>query len=52
MGAVTVEEIGAIHAPVEDGNSNWVSNVTQIYEQAKEHEEELFGINVSNGLSK
>lgn len=52
MGAVTIEEIGAIHAPVEDGNSNWVSNVTQIYEQAKEHEEELFGINVSNGLSK
>ena len=31
MGAYTIEEIGAIHAPVEDNNENWIPNVTDAY---------------------
>ncbi len=30
-GAYTIEEIGSIHAPIEDGNINWIPNVTSVY---------------------
>ena len=43
MGAETIPEIGAIHAPLEDGNENWVSNVTSIYEYVKANEQAIFG---------
>lgn len=32
-GAFTIEEIGSIHAPtIDPANANWVSNVTQVYQ--------------------
>lgn len=43
MGAHTIEEIGNIHAPVSDGNANWVPVVTEIYNSIKPTENELFG---------
>lgn len=30
-GAYTIEEIGSIHAPLSDGNENWIPNVTSVY---------------------
>lgn len=52
LGATTIEQIGAIHAPISDGNAGWVANVTQIYDMAKENENELFGNTIPNGMSK
>lgn len=50
MGAYTIQEIGNIHAPVEDGNENWVPLVTQIYEEVSSKQEELFGETSSHYL--
>lgn len=50
LGAYTVSEIGAIHAPVSDGNEYWVSNVEQIMKEAEEKYEELFGEKNENGF--
>lgn len=42
MGAYTVSEIGSIHAPLSDGNYEWVSNVEQIKNWAEENYVSLF----------
>lgn len=42
-GAYTIEEIGSIHAPLSDGNQNWVPNVTNAKAYAEANREELFG---------
>lgn len=48
----TISRIGEIHAPVSDNNQNWLPNVLQILEEARNNSEELFGTNVqNNGLS-
>lgn len=44
MGAYSIEEIGSIHAPVEDGNENWVPNVTGTYDEVKANENLIFGV--------
>lgn len=44
--------IGSVHAPLSDGNTEWVPNVLDRYEYARRNSEELFGTQVqSNGLS-
>lgn len=40
-GAYTIEEIGMIHAPVEDSNENWVPSVTNIYNSISNNSEIL-----------
>ena len=56
MGAYTIEEIAAIHCPIDDPedtyglNHNWIGNVTSCYESGKEIFEEM-GYYESNGLS-
>lgn len=39
----TLAQVGAIHAPVSDGNEFWLDTVWQIYNDAKENEIEIFG---------
>ncbi len=39
----TLAEVGAIHAPVSDGNELWLDTVWEIYNEAKENELSLFG---------
>ena len=56
MGADTIEEIAAIHCPLDDPedvnglNKNWVRNVTNGYEQGRKIFEEM-GFYKNNGLS-
>ncbi len=48
----TIAQIGEIHAPISDGNENWLPNVLSVLESTLERSEELFGPEVqSNGLS-
>lgn len=47
----TLSQIGAIHAPIEDGNDLWLDNVWSIYNEAKKNETELFG-STNNRFSK
>ena len=56
-GANTIEEIGAMHCPVDNDstgmNSNWVENVSSIYDDVMERQEELFGeVYVENVLTR
>ena len=47
-----IARIGSIHAPLSDGNTEWVPNVLDRLEYARRNSEELFGTPVqSNGLS-
>ena len=49
----TLAEVGAIHAPISDGNELWLDTVWEIYNDAINNEEELFGdTNPNNRLSK
>ena len=48
----TIAEIGAIHAPVSDGNELWLDTVWEIYNEAKANEIELFGNTENNKFSK
>ena len=56
MGATTIEEIAAIHCPLDDPedvnglNKNWIGNVTAGYEQGREIFEAM-GFYKNNGLS-
>ncbi len=45
-GAFTIEEIGSIHAPLEDDPSNkdWIPNVTMIYNDVSTNHRELVEI--------
>lgn len=36
LGAYTIEEIGSIHAPEEDGNENWIPNVRATYQEVSQ----------------
>lgn len=42
-GLESIADIGTIHAPLSDGNYEWVGNVTAIYNEALENYESLFG---------
>ncbi len=48
----TLSRIRDIHAPLSDGNANWLPNVLEGLEYAKMHEAEMFGtFDYNNGLS-
>lgn len=49
----TLAQIRDIHAPLSDGNENWLPNVVECLQYAQEHEQELFGSTMeNNGLSR
>lgn len=50
---VTLAKIRDIHAPLSDGNVEWLPNVLNRLEYARNHSEELFGVPFqNNGLSR
>lgn len=48
----TVAQIGNIHAPLSDGNENWLPNVLAGLEYAQNNEYELFGGEEVHGLGR
>ena len=48
----TVAQIGNIHAPLSDGNENWLPNVLSGLEYAQNNENELFGGEEVHGLGR
>lgn len=47
-----IEKIGNIHAPASDGNANWLPNVLEGLEYAKNNEQTLFGGEEVHGLGR
>lgn len=50
--AETISKIGAIHAPLSDGNNLWLPNVLECLEYAQNNENELFGGEEVHGLGR
>lgn len=48
----TIKAIGNIHAPVSDGNDNWLPNVLSCLEYAQSNEYQLFGGEEVHGLGR
>lgn len=48
----TISKIGSIHAPLSDGNANWLPNVLEGLEYAQNNEQALFGGEEIHGLGR
>ena len=48
----TIRAIGDIHAPLSDGNDNWLPNVLECLEYAQNNENQLFGGEEVHGLGR